>query len=158
MRARDVIDLLDALDSSGVVHWLDGGWGVDALVGAQTRPHGDADLVVARDDLPAALALLEARGYRMLRDLRPTAIAFRDAAGREVDLHLVDPASDGGGEQVLANGARWRYGPPVRGVIAGRPVRCASAEDQVRMHDGYELRDVDLHDLRLLGRLVDREV
>jgi lincosamide nucleotidyltransferase A/C/D/E len=135
------------------VHWLDGGWGVDALVGDQTRAHGDIDLVVARERLPAVRALLDARGYRVLRDRLPTALAVRDTAGREVDHHPVDLEPDGGGEQVLPGGTRWRYGPPALGTVAGRAVRCASAADQVRMHDGYELRDVDRHDLRLLRRL-----
>lgn len=26
--------------------WLDGGWGVDALLGRQTRPHDDMDIVI----------------------------------------------------------------------------------------------------------------
>lgn len=147
--------LLDELDALGVVAWLDGGWGVDALVGEQTRPHRDVDLVVARDDLSAVRSLLDARGYVELRDWLPTSLAFRDPHGREVDLHPVDPDPDGGGEQLLPDGGRWRYGPPAGGTVAGRPVRCASADDQLRMHEGYELRDVDQHDLRLLRRLVD---
>ncbi|WP_445256543.1 nucleotidyltransferase domain-containing protein [Nocardioides aurantiacus] len=45
MELQDLVDLLDALDDLGAAYWLDGGWGVDALLGDQTRPHGDVDLV-----------------------------------------------------------------------------------------------------------------
>jgi lincosamide nucleotidyltransferase A/C/D/E len=37
-------------NGAGLVVWLDGGWGVDALLGYRSRPHQDLDLVIARDD------------------------------------------------------------------------------------------------------------
>jgi hypothetical protein len=43
-RLPEVVDVLERLDRAGVPVWLDGGWGVDALVGRQTRPHRDLDL------------------------------------------------------------------------------------------------------------------
>jgi lincosamide nucleotidyltransferase A/C/D/E len=39
MTAADVIEVLQCLERAGVSVWIDGGWGVDALVGAQTREH-----------------------------------------------------------------------------------------------------------------------
>lgn len=44
MDPAQVIEVLDCLDAAEVTAWLDGGWGVDALVGSQTRPHSDLDL------------------------------------------------------------------------------------------------------------------
>jgi lincosamide nucleotidyltransferase A/C/D/E len=41
MTSEDVVELLQRLEQHDVVVWLDGGWGVDALLGEQTRPHGD---------------------------------------------------------------------------------------------------------------------
>ncbi len=152
MQASDVVDLLDALDELGVRYWLDGGWGVDCLLGEQTRPHGDLDLVVPRDDVDRVRALLASAGYVVLRDWLPTSAALRDARGREVDLHPVDPTDDGGGDQVLLDGAsRWHYAPPVEGCIDGRAVRCSPAEDQIRMHQGYDPRAVDLADVHRLA-------
>jgi len=40
--AEHVLEILTALHGTDV--WIGGGWGVDALVGEQTRPHGDLDL------------------------------------------------------------------------------------------------------------------
>lgn len=151
MGPADVLDLLAELDRRGVRCWLDGGWGVDALLGEQTRPHSDVDLVVARADLDRVRELLGSRGYAVARDWLPTALAFRDTHGREVDLHPVDPTDDGGGVQVLAEGRVWRYAAPVTGTLGGRPVRCASAEDQLAMHQGYEPRPVDVVDVRRLA-------
>jgi lincosamide nucleotidyltransferase A/C/D/E len=153
VRAGDVVALLDALDARDVDCWLDGGWGVDALLGEQTREHGDVDLVVRRGDLPAVAAVLGGRGYVVVRDWRPTSLAWRDAEGREVDLHPVDPTPDGGGDQVLEDGGRWHYEAPVAGTVAGRAVRCAGVGEQLRMHEGYPLRDTDRADvLRLRER------
>jgi hypothetical protein len=37
--ASDVVVVLDQLERAGLVVWLDGGWGVDALLGYRGRPH-----------------------------------------------------------------------------------------------------------------------
>src|SRR5215472_5062822 len=52
-----VLALMNALDSAGVSAWVAGGWGVDALIGHQTRRHYDLDLVVA--DAPENLERME---------------------------------------------------------------------------------------------------
>jgi lincosamide nucleotidyltransferase A/C/D/E len=50
MDARSAVAIIERLESSGITVRVDGGWGIDALIGAQTRPHGDLDLVVAKGD------------------------------------------------------------------------------------------------------------
>jgi lincosamide nucleotidyltransferase A/C/D/E len=37
MEAPEVVALIDQLEQAGVAAWLDGGWGVDALLRRQTR-------------------------------------------------------------------------------------------------------------------------
>ena len=37
MTATDVHAVLDVLDAAGIRVWVDGGWGIDALLGRQTR-------------------------------------------------------------------------------------------------------------------------
>ena len=146
-----MLDLLDAIDAHDVRCWLDGGWGVDCLLGEQTRQHSDLDLVLPRPSLEKVWAILSDRGYEVIRDLRPTTLALRDRDGREVDLHLVDATPDGGGDQVLQDGSTWHYGPPVAGCIDGRSIACASAAEQVAMHQGYEPRPVDIEDVRRMA-------
>lgn len=36
--------ILDLFEKHSVTYWLDGGWGVDALYGKQTREHRDIDI------------------------------------------------------------------------------------------------------------------
>jgi lincosamide nucleotidyltransferase A/C/D/E len=153
MEMPDVLELLHGLDDRDVHYWVDGGWGVDCLLGEQTRPHSDLDLVVPRAEVPRVGAALEACGYAVIRDWLPTSIAFRDGFGREVDLHPVDLTPDGGGDQVLVDGTTWHYAAPVHGTIGDRAVRCAPPEDQVQMHLGYEPRPVDRADV---ARLCER--
>lgn len=46
MLDRDVLNVIKVLEAANLRVWLDGGWGVDALLGTQTRAHEDMDLVV----------------------------------------------------------------------------------------------------------------
>lgn len=152
MEAGDVLDVLRALDRQDLCYWVDGGWGVECLLGEQTRNHADLDLVVPRPQGPETHARLMSRGYDVIRDWLPTTIAFRDHAGREVDLHPVDMTEDGGGDQVLQDGSTWHYAPPMEGTIDGTRVRCAPAEQQIYMHLGYEPRPVDVTDVSRIAQ------
>jgi lincosamide nucleotidyltransferase A/C/D/E len=154
MNADDVLATLKLLDDAGTNTWVDGGWGVDALLGETSRTHADLDLVVSADDLPAVRAALANAGFhRILRDWLPTALAVADETGREVDLHPVSPTPDGGGDQRQPDGGTFHYPPPVAGTIGGRPVRCIDAQTQVLCHLGYEPTVKDRSDMGRLARL-----
>jgi lincosamide nucleotidyltransferase A/C/D/E len=149
---RDVAELLGQLRKADVLAWVDGGWGVDALLGEQSRPHSDLDLVVGRPDLEVVHDVLWALRFEVLRDWLPNAIAYIDLAGRQLDLHPVDPTPDGGGDQIQLDGeSLWHYSAPVTGVIGGRAVLCCPVEDQVRGHLGYPPRNTDVEDMRRLA-------
>ncbi|QZL06895.1 amino acid transporter [Streptomyces sp. BHT-5-2] len=150
MNESDVLEVLDLLKSAGAAAWVDGGWGVDALIGEVTRTHADLDLVVLLDQLDVARdALFEAGFTQVLRDWLPTALAIADSAGREIDLHPVLGSSEGG-EQFLPDGERFHYPAPVTGTIGGRRVPCVDAATQVRCHLGYEPTDKDRQDMARL--------
>ena len=155
--ASDVLVVLDQLDREGLVVWLDGGWGVDALVGRHSRPHQDLDLVIARHDCAAAQAALAGLGFQP--DLAavpgwPAQLLLADAGGRRVDLHVVVFDGHGNGWQELGGGAWGAYpaeGLTGVGVVGGRQVRCLTPQLQVRHHLGYALDASDHHDLALLA-------
>ena len=65
MGEAEVGRVLDALDAAGVRAWVEGGWGIDALVGRSTREHDDLDLAVdaGAGGFDAAVAALETLGY-----------------------------------------------------------------------------------------------
>jgi lincosamide nucleotidyltransferase A/C/D/E len=151
MDAEQALEILDFLADARVTAWVDGGWGIDALIGETTRPHSDLDLVVPLPRTDEILGLLGRAGYdQVLRDLRPTAIAVSDGVGREIDLHLVTPTVDGGGDQAQPGGGRFHYPAPTTGTIGGRPVQCVDAETQVRAHLGYPPTQKDHRDMRAL--------
>jgi lincosamide nucleotidyltransferase A/C/D/E len=67
MNSDDVIDLYTTLENLGVEIWIDGGWGVDALLGEQTRPHKDLDIAIQQKDIPKLRHLLQTRQYRDIK-------------------------------------------------------------------------------------------
>jgi lincosamide nucleotidyltransferase A/C/D/E len=154
MRESDVFEVLDLLAGAGATCWVDGGWGVDALLGETTRDHSDLDLVVRVDELARVRSALEQAGFGLvLRNWLPTALAVADAAGRQIDLHPITPAIDGGGHQLLPDGSRFYYPAPVIGRIKERRVHCVDAETQTLCHLGYEPTDKDRQDM---ARLCER--
>lgn len=58
MRSDQVVELLDRIEPLATTVWLGGGWGVDALAGRETRPHGDLDLCVDGPSLASVLEML----------------------------------------------------------------------------------------------------
>lgn len=139
--------------------WVDGGWGIDALIGRQTREHQDLDLVVDVAAVDRVRELLLSDGFEVVRDWLPTAVAFAHVDGREVDLHPVEPTPDGGGDQIQLDGTtRWHYESPVTGSIAGRDVACCSVDTQIASHLGYEPDDDDHADMRVLAEYFDRDL
>jgi lincosamide nucleotidyltransferase A/C/D/E len=149
MTGRDVVDFLELCSQNSVDVWIDGGWGVDALLGEQTRPHLDLDIALRHADVPKLRVLLEARGYRdVLRDdTRDCNFVMSDAEGHVVDFHSF--TFDEAGNHIF--GVEYPF-PSLtgKGSIAGRPVQCISAEWMVKFHTGYELDENDLHDVLAL--------
>jgi lincosamide nucleotidyltransferase A/C/D/E len=145
MEAAEVVRLLTLVETDDVTVWLDGGWGVDARLERQTRVHDDLDLIVELPDVSRLTALLEAGGYEAIAGTAPRSFVAVDAAGRQVDVHPVFfDAARGGGVYQMEDGGEWVYpsaGFAGHGNVAGRPVRCLSADAQVLVHDGYELTD-----------------
>lgn len=133
MSTARAVETLEALEHKGVAICCMGGWGIDALVGEQSRKHRDLDLIVERQDRDAALQALAGLGYEQWYeqlsdddDLLEGRIVVRDAAMRVVDLHPVD--LDAAGFSI------------VPGSIGGHPVMCLSAEQQFRSHQGFRKR------------------
>jgi lincosamide nucleotidyltransferase A/C/D/E len=153
LSAIDVLEILDALQAVGVRAWLDGGWGVDALLRTQTRPHDDLDLVADTRDLPRLQAALANRGFALAVDELPTRCVLRDARDRRVDVHPVVFDDEGGGVQALPGGSSFRY-PPAGfagvGFVGGRLVPCLDAATQLLCHAGYPPDEADRHDVRAL--------
>lgn len=154
MEATTVIAILDSLENARVDAWVDGGWGVDALLGRQTRPHDDLDLVVALDRAATIQEVLGKQGFALAEDQLPVRFVLAQAELGRVDFHTVTFDREGGGVQAQPTGKPFRYPPEgfVAGAIAGRSVRCVSADVQVLCHLGYEPKEKDGRDVLALHR------
>jgi len=62
MTAADVVDIVRLLEQNGIEVYVDGGWGVDALLGEQTRRHSDLDIALPYKHMPKLRELLETQG------------------------------------------------------------------------------------------------
>ena len=139
--------------------WLGGGWGVDALVGRQTREHRDLDLAFDAGDEEIALEVLVSLGYRLEADWRPVRFELWAPPSRSVDMHPVVLAEDGSGVQAGPDGTTFCYPSDAftTGVVAGRVTRCISVDLQLRFHSGYDLREIGWADLEQLRRVAARD-
>ena len=153
--AIDVLDVLRILRAVGIEAWIDGGWAVDALVGAQTRQHSDLDLAVTRTSFDTASRALATHGFQTVRDDGPHNQVLADHSGRIVDLHAFDPSV----VTVGADGIRRHGGEGLAyeadgfdgaGTIDGQAVTCVSPAALVRYHTGYDIDADDWHDVQLL--------
>lgn len=155
MTVADVLEILDRLEGAGIESWLDGGWGVDALLGEQTRPHNDLDLIVRVADVAKMRRALDGDGFRLVTGVPDANFVLRDAAGREIDVHPVRFDGEGNGIYRMDNGEDWVFpaaGFTGKGQLGGREVRCLTADVQMVDHStGYEPGDTDFHDMRLLN-------
>jgi lincosamide nucleotidyltransferase A/C/D/E len=137
MPVSTALIVLGTLDGGGVRTVVMGGWGVDALVGTQQRPHRDLDLILDCSDLENALAMLRGLGFEeWFRNPAPVpfgehgvegdVVVMRDAAMRVVDLHPMCLTALG---TSVATGS-----------IGGHEVECVSASLQVEAHTGNRIR------------------
>ena len=157
VRSDEVLDLLAALTAAGVRCWLAGGWGIDALVGRQTRAHRDLDLVVDGADTATALAVLHDRGFAHVRPaatgadhfvpggLLPHRHLLQRADLLTVDFHRLDAD---GRAALTAVGDAFSVG-----ALDGVPVGCMSVAAQRALHEGFSLSAKHRTDLRLLDQL-----
>ncbi|AXH96634.1 nucleotidyltransferase domain-containing protein [Ornithinimicrobium avium] len=82
MTAAEVVQIVAWLDANGVVYQINGGWGVDALVGRQTRPHQDLDVFIDEVHEADFMAWLTSRGYRVTEDWRPVRVQLSSPLGQ----------------------------------------------------------------------------
>lgn len=151
MTASDVFEIVMHFNQHHIEVCIDGGWGVDALLGKQTRRHADLDIAIPHADVESVRVLLEARGYTDVPrdDTRPCNFVLGDDLGHLIDIHTYTFDSEGrlifGVEYPLEslNGS---------GAVNGYPVRCITPGWLVKFHAGYKLDENDYQDVKLLCR------
>jgi lincosamide nucleotidyltransferase A/C/D/E len=150
MTSKRVLDLYNRLGEHGINIWIDGGWGIDALLGIQTREHVDLDIAVRREDNAALRKLLEDDGYFEEKRFDSTEFMYvmKNSAGECVDVHVFEYDEKGGN----VYGIEYPYGSLTgTGIIGGQTVNCIDPEFMFRFKTGYEPKEKDVHDVRALA-------
>jgi lincosamide nucleotidyltransferase A/C/D/E len=151
------MEFLGLMEAWSIDVCLDGGWGIDALLGEQTREHGDLDIIVRVEDVPRLVAVTQEAGYALQPGGTDTNFVLKSPSGHEVDVHAIPLDRRGFGIFVLPDGREWPFPPAAfraRGRIQDKEVRCLSPDAQVQCHaQGYTPDEADLRDMQ---RLQDR--
>ena len=146
----DAEQILMIATGAGIKVFLDGGWGVDALLGYQSRTHNDIDIFVEKKDRQGFIEVLRANGFceTRMEYTTPDHTVWEDAKGRIVDLHRFEYTEKG---EIRYEGecfpAETFSG---KGKIQEIEVSCIEPRSQVMFHLGYEFDEDDVHDVRLL--------
>ncbi len=154
MEAQDVVNLYTLLEKNGIKVWIDGGWGVDALLGRQTRPHNDLDIAIEKKNVSKLREFLESQGYKevKLEISKPHNFVLGDDKGHKIDVHVIVFDDKGNGIYgPVENGLMYPAGSLTGvGQIEGHTVRCISPEHMVKFHSEYELKEKDFQDVSAL--------
>ena len=128
MTSRDVVDLYERLQNLGIAIWVDGGWGVDALLGRQTRTHKDLDIALEWKDVPKLREVLSAKGFKQVREDNQWNFVLADDEGHEIDVHAFIRDDKGNIVEGIMYPAESLTGS---GTISGKAVRCISPKYMV---------------------------
>jgi hypothetical protein len=164
---NELLRVCQALNNENLVYWVAGGWGLDALVGSETRRHGDLDLILSgfTENLTKVASLLVTLGYQRKKPLGgtlwfPDAEVYEDARGHHVEVLNVnwsalklaessfsppwiresEPAFD---KQVATPFFLQRCA--TTGSLGGVHLPVLSLAAQELFHSGYKARQVDSH-------------
>lgn len=139
MTAENAVRILTDIKNLDIKVFLDGGWGTDALLEEQTRPHNDLDFLVEKKDLQALMHYLEENRFKQTDNFNKWWHMSFENETLIIDIHVIE--FDEVGKAI--------YGPKVRddfpfpgifpayafqatGKINGFEVNCLSAEYRVR--------------------------
>lgn len=149
MQVDDLIQIMQLLHENQIEVIIDGGWGVDALLGRQTRDHEDLDIAIDHTDSPAIHRILEEHGYHEVprNDSHADNYVMEDEDGHLIDIHTFHFDSLG----KLVEGLDYPF-ESINGLgsINGFMVRCITVEWMVKFHTGYQLDENDYLDVKAL--------
>ena len=120
----DVKQILQLAIDAEIKVFLDGGWGVDALLGHQSRVHNDIDIFVEKKDYQNFIEIMKDNDFY------------------EIKM-----------EYTTLNHTVWNFPVETfsgKGKIEEIEVSCIEPYSQVMFHLGYEFDENDVHDVKLL--------
>jgi lincosamide nucleotidyltransferase A/C/D/E len=160
MNEHDVVSLLKDIENLGIIVWIGGGWGVDALIGSQTRPHNDVDIYTEKKNANSFIKILISKGYLEVKMEYTTEshTVWQNSSGLVVDLHLIEFREEDTEALYFEGEAYPLFVLRGKGTIGGIAVRCFTAEAQLLFHQGYEHNENDIHDVLLLCKTFELSI
>lgn len=145
--------IIDLLNEMYIQYWVEGGWGIDVLLGEETREHRDIDIDFDSSVEPKLMEKLSELGYRTIIDERPTRVEMYHDQYGYLDLHPFDLSEPGKMKQAIPKGGFFELEADwfSSSLFEGRRIPCVSVEGQRLFHSGYELRTKDQVDLENLN-------
>lgn len=150
MKANEVLRLYNLFLENDIQIWIDGGWGIDALLARQTREHNDLDIAVDRKDSKKLKEILISIGYSRKVD-RPDSSEYQyvlaDSKNNQIDIHVFE--FDKNGKQIY--GILYpKASLSGEGYIKGQKVKCIPVEYVIKWHELYEPQEKDIMDIKAL--------
>ena len=139
---EDAVEIISVFENAGIKVFIDGGWGIDALLGYQSRAHNDIDIFIESFNKDNVLKILDANEYKEIITDYTTSdhSVWKDKNGRVIDLHLFSYSPN---DNYIFEGEEYpREVFSGTGKIGNIDVVCIPPEYQVQFHLGYE-RDVN---------------
>lgn len=146
MEANDVIKLYKLFEENSIEVCIDGGWGIDALLGEQTRPHDDLDIAIEHKNVENLRHLLNEQGYKEKKRSSDWNFVLVNGS-KEIDVHVFEFDDKGNDIYGIAYSKESLTGT---GIIDGNIVRCVSPEWVIKFHANYKPKDKDLKDIQAL--------
>jgi len=148
MPVEKVVELYQLLDAGGVPIWVDGGWGVDALLEEQSREHADLDIAIDHQHEAAMKELLAAQGYKVVQTNEKTDWNYVLGDGQhEIDVHVF--GFDQAGNNIY--GTKYpKDSLTGTGKLNGVSVRCIDAKWMVQFKSHPDQSEVDRFDQQKL--------
>ncbi len=158
MTAEKLIEIYSGLESLSVRPILDGGWGVDALLGTETRAHKDVDLIITKNDLQKVKDHLLLQGFTDCTEDGVWWHFFMESNDATIDFIVVQPEKSGGAylgprennmffPEEAFNGTGRVLGKEVRCLPANYRIRSLTKDFGVVVKNNYQISAQDCQDM-----------